>query len=102
MKLWLAIGMLSLLLGCSGEITDPRALACGRVVERHLGLQRGIAVTEAAENASGDGLEIAYEGSDGENLPVEGTADCSFEADTVRVIAARVGNHLVPADALSE
>lgn len=90
----LAVGLFA----CTGEIRDPRALACADVVKHYLNLQGAVIVTEAAENMSRDGLEIAYEGTNAENIPVEGTADCAFDEGTTTITAARVGNHLVPLD----
>ena len=58
--------------------TSKPADACAKVVRIHRGLQSTTIVKSDTTRASEGAVEIAYRGTDGENLPVEGVAACNF------------------------
>jgi hypothetical protein len=95
---------LQLALGCAPEPqASPRAESCVLAVGVYLGLQRPVRVErESAQGA--DTLSVDYQGLDGENLPVEGSAICAFEPATNAVGAltrVEIGGTALPASEIA-
>lgn len=85
-----ATAFAALAFGC--EVLPPasaEAERCGSAVGLHLGLQRPVAIR--SETPDGPRiLKIEFEGLNGENIPVQGHAECAFAAgdEAVRALAA--------------
>lgn len=91
-------------LACSRPTTDP-ATACARVVGVYLDLPNPVEVTGQPTQTSEGRVDIAYESTDGMNLPVEGTAACTFsvgDAGELELMEADVNGELLSSDQLSE
>ena len=95
---------LQLVLGCAPQApASPRAEACGRAIGFHLGLQRPVSVQHESTRGA-DSLSIDYQGLDGENLPVEGTAACAFGPGTNDVgplTRVEIGGSALPASEIA-
>lgn len=64
---------------CGSREVSPSAEACATVVKQVRGAPGGVEVRSAADTAEGQ-AEIDYEYLDGENIPVTGSAACTFAA----------------------
>lgn len=73
----IAIVLLALLPSCGGREESPSAAACASVVQRVRDLSNRVEVAGAEETAEGQ-VEIHYEYVGDMNLPVTGTATCTF------------------------
>ena len=63
--------------GC-GPSPDTPAGRCAAVVKAHLDLQGGVALVGKAREEPDGSVAIEYEGTGPMNLPVRGSAVCSF------------------------
>jgi hypothetical protein len=74
--------LLALLVGslaaCGGAPAKGPAGRCADVVRIDRGLQGGVAVVGQPVETSEGSVEIEYEGTDAMNLPVKGSAACTF------------------------
>ena len=67
--------------GC-GPSPDTPAGRCTAVVHAHLDLQGGVALVGKAREEPDGSVAIEYEGTGPMNLPVRGSAICSFAVGT--------------------
>lgn len=96
-----ALGLL--LLACGPPAHGPSA-DCAEVVKRYRGFPNAVGVT-AMEGAAPGEVEIRYESTNVENIPVVGRAVCEFAATagrSSRLVSARVDGGEVGAHLISE
>lgn len=72
--------------GC-GPSPDTPAGRCAAVVHAHLDLQGGVALVGKTREEPDGSVEIEYEGTGPMNLPVRGSAVCSFGASAEGALA---------------
>jgi len=70
----------SVLAGC-GPALDTPAGRCAEVVRIHSDLQGGVALVGSPQETPDGGIEIRFEGTGPMNLPVEGSATCTWSED---------------------
>ena len=88
---WFAAAAGILLLACGRPVQGPAA-SCAEVVKTYRGLPNPVAVTATEGDAPGR-VEIRYESTNVENIPVVGRAVCEFAVAAgrpPRLVAAEV------------
>ena len=77
----IALLALTLLPGCGmGSSYGEDAKVCAQVVKTYLGLPNTVTITRATPGAASGAVTLDYESANAENIPVRGTAACTFGA----------------------
>jgi hypothetical protein len=74
---WVACTAAFLILACSAPASGP-AGACAAVVKRFHGLPNPVEVVGTPQSSAGGRIEIRYQSTNAENIPVVGRAVCGF------------------------
>ena len=69
------------LAGCAGPSERDPAQACAEGVGSYRDLQGAVEVVARSAGSSEGSVEIGYEGTGPMNLPVQGSASCTFATD---------------------
>jgi hypothetical protein len=73
------VGCLAVALAaCGGQGAADPALRCAEFVKSYRGLAGGVEVVGTPAESSEGTVAIRWRGSDAENLPAEGSAECTF------------------------
>ena len=79
-RLLTVVGILILASCGQSENVSPRAEACAVAVKVFQGLPNAVAIRGKPTRTSNGGVEIDYESFNRENIPVAGSAVCTFPA----------------------